>query len=174
MTNSSHTFWDFSLRIYQAPEVAIACLSLQNDHRLDVNLVLFCLWYGTDYGRMPAPLLEQAYKHSARWRQNIVQPLRDTRSWMKSNGNGELATNTEFEALRQQIKTVELNAEKIQQHTLEYMVQEAPYIGTEQEKEQAATNNLMQLLVMHGARRSPELDDLLTSLIKKAVTTAES
>ncbi len=172
MTNSSHNFWDFSLRIYQAAEVAMTCLSLQNKHHLDVNLVLFCLWYGTDYGPMPAPLLERAYKHSASWKENVVQPLRNTRSWMKSNASGEFAEGAEFETLRQRIKTVELDAEKIQQQALESIVHAAPYLGTIDEREKAVIDNLMLLLAMHETPASPELKKLLAILVSHAVPKA--
>lgn len=39
---STETFWAFSLNLYQHNEIKQACLSLQNDFDLNVNLLLLC------------------------------------------------------------------------------------------------------------------------------------
>ena len=40
-------FWRFSLRFYRLPEVADACITLQEQAGVDVNLLLFLLWHAT-------------------------------------------------------------------------------------------------------------------------------
>ena len=40
-------FWRFSLRFYRQPEVADACIRLQEEAGIDVNLLLFLLWHAT-------------------------------------------------------------------------------------------------------------------------------
>ena len=48
-------FWDFSLAVYGRPGVAPACLALQQRHGADVNLLLFCAWFGAAHrGRLTA------------------------------------------------------------------------------------------------------------------------
>ncbi len=37
-------FWRFSLATYRKPGVATACLALQDECGVDVNLMLFLLW----------------------------------------------------------------------------------------------------------------------------------
>jgi uncharacterized protein (TIGR02444 family) len=37
-------FWRFSLRLYRAPGVGDACIVLQEETGVDVNLLLFLLW----------------------------------------------------------------------------------------------------------------------------------
>ena len=37
-------FWDFSVEVHQKSGVHEACLSLQRDYTLDVNLLFFCCW----------------------------------------------------------------------------------------------------------------------------------
>ena len=37
----------FSLRFYRQPEVADACIALQEEAGVDVNLLLFLLWHAT-------------------------------------------------------------------------------------------------------------------------------
>ena len=40
-------FWRFSLRFYRQPRVADACIALQEEAGVDVNLLLFLLWHAT-------------------------------------------------------------------------------------------------------------------------------
>ena len=46
-------FWTFSLRIYGQPGVPPACLTLQDEHGVDVNVLLFAL-YAASCGRQLA------------------------------------------------------------------------------------------------------------------------
>ena len=52
--------WEFSLSVYGKSGVPDACLTLQNSHCLDVNLVLFCLWLATDSRRLAGAEVEEA------------------------------------------------------------------------------------------------------------------
>jgi uncharacterized protein (TIGR02444 family) len=119
------SFWNFSLRVYAAPGVAQACLSLQDQHNLDVNLVLLCAWHGSHHGRIaPATFLDM-HSFADAWSQNVIKPLRSVRVWMK--GRESLVTNSEgdpgsFDSLRNSIKSTELHGEKIQQQQLESMI----------------------------------------------------
>ena len=38
-------FWRFSLRFYRLPKAADACIELQEEAGVDVNLLLFLLWH---------------------------------------------------------------------------------------------------------------------------------
>ena len=38
-------FWRFSLRFYRQPRVADACIALQEESGVDVNLLLYLLWF---------------------------------------------------------------------------------------------------------------------------------
>ena len=46
MAFPDHPFWDFSLGIYGWAGIPQACLELQSAHELDVNILLYCLWFG--------------------------------------------------------------------------------------------------------------------------------
>ena len=59
MGTANGDLWEFSLKLYSEPGVAASCLSLQNQHGFDVNLVLFCIWYGFRHGELTEDLLEQ-------------------------------------------------------------------------------------------------------------------
>jgi uncharacterized protein (TIGR02444 family) len=110
MPNKPQKFWTFSLELYDAEGVAAACLELQDAYQLDVNLILFCFWHGSAYGKIDQELLQNIIKLSIEWRSGVVQPLRSARSWMKLNSN----PSDQFDSLRERIKADELMAEKFQ------------------------------------------------------------
>ncbi len=43
-TPAGSPFWQFSLRFYRLPNVADACIALQEDAGVDVNLLLYLLF----------------------------------------------------------------------------------------------------------------------------------
>ncbi len=110
MPNKPQNFWNFSLELYDREGVAAACLKLQDAYQLDVNLLLFCFWHGSAYGRIDQELLQKVIELSIEWRCGVVQPLRSARTWMKHNPN----PSEQFESLREKIKASELLAEKFQ------------------------------------------------------------
>jgi uncharacterized protein (TIGR02444 family) len=117
------SFWDFSVRTYRTPGVPDACLSLQNDHGADVNMLLYCAWIGVVSGPFDGELFRRASEFSTRWAENVVIPLRGARTWMKHTGCDSDPVSTEpCMELREEIKTVEFAAEKLQQEALESMV----------------------------------------------------
>ena len=110
MPNKPQKFWNFSLALYDAQGVAAACLELQEAYQLDVNLILFCFWHGSAYGKIDQELLQNVLEVSIEWRCGVVQPLRSARAWMKLNPN----PSKQFDSLRERIKADELMAEKFQ------------------------------------------------------------
>ena len=117
------SFWDFSVRTYRTSGVSEACLALQNDQGADVNMLLFCCWIGAAVGPFDDELFSRASEYSARWVENVVIPLREARTWMKHTGcTAELTPTEDCMQLREQVKSVEFAAEKMQQQVLESMV----------------------------------------------------
>ena len=113
-------FWDFSVRTYRTQGVPDACLSLQNDHGADVNMLLYCCWVGVYVGQFDDALFKRASQFSSTWADNVVMPLRSARTWMKHEGCGVGPVSTDnCMALREKIKSVEFHCEKLQQETLE-------------------------------------------------------
>lgn len=119
-------FWDFSVRTYRTPGVPEACLSLQNEHSADVNMVLFCCWVGARRGAFDDRLFEAACNFSDQWAGQVVIRLREARTWMKHSGCFEPGVPTEeCMRLREDVKKVEFAAEKLQQQVLESLVEPA-------------------------------------------------
>lgn len=116
----SETFWDFSVRTYRTEFVPEACLSLQDERGVDVNMLLFCCWYGVTRGQQEKEKFQHVFEFSENWAEQVVRPLRNVRTWMKLDGciDPRMPTETCME-FREKVKGVEFNAEKIQQDVLE-------------------------------------------------------
>ena len=113
-------FWDFSVSTYRQPGVAEACLSLQDRFGCDVNVLLYCCWFGCTRGLMIERTFNAALSFSEPWANEVVRPLRTARTWMKIAGCGNTDVSTEScMSLRDDIKAAELKAEHLQQDTLE-------------------------------------------------------
>ena len=103
-------FWHWSLAFYRDPTVAEACLTLQDQHGADVNVVLVLLWQAS-LGAAPFAAGEVAALDAAiaDWRAEVIVPLRSLRRALK--GRGE-------DAVRQPVATAELAAERSAQGRL--------------------------------------------------------
>ncbi len=116
----TESFWDFSVRTYRTENVPEACLTLQDEKGVDVNMLLYCCWYGVTRGQMEESFFQHVFEFSENWAVRVVRPLRHVRTWMKLDGcqDPRMPTETCME-FREKVKGVEFNAEKIQQDVLE-------------------------------------------------------
>ena len=77
-------FWRFSLRFYRQPGVAEACIALQEESGVDVNLLLFLLWHAAQRRRLSVAEIERLERKIGAWRDLAVIPLRAIRRALKS------------------------------------------------------------------------------------------
>src|SRR5258708_469334 len=119
-TQAGSPFWRFSLRTYRQPGVADACIALQDECGVDVNVLLFFLWLAADKKLVPALNARAVCEQAALWHDDVVLPLRTLRRKLKA-GSTLVAHNT-AELFRTRIKAVELEAERLQQEALFAMV----------------------------------------------------
>lgn len=113
--------WDFSLALYGSPNVERICLTLQDEFKAKVNLLLWCCWLEARGIRLTPLRLEQALQRTASWEESVIKPLRQLRQAIKQEyGVGEGAV----EACRQKIKMAELAAEKVELDSLEALAGE--------------------------------------------------
>ncbi|HEY1363613.1 MAG TPA: TIGR02444 family protein [Xanthobacteraceae bacterium] len=109
-------FWRFSLGFYRRPGVADACIRLQEESGLDVNLLLFLLWQATHRRALSVAEVEHLEGRIAAWRETTVVPLRRMRRALKSPP--DLIDGGTAELFRTRIKAVELEAERLQQEAM--------------------------------------------------------
>ena len=168
------SFWDFSVRTYRTSGVSEACLSLQNDQGADVNMLLYCCWVGAAVGTFDDELFSRASEYSARWAENVVIPLREARTWMKHTGCTAEPTPTEdCMQLREQVKSVEFAAEKMQQQVLESLlsVKKSPTAAEQLIDDVAA--NLKRDLESIGIQRSTEVRRRIAEIVGAAFPVAD-
>ncbi len=108
--NSQDSLWQFALAYYQRPAVAELCLELQDQWGADVCLLLWCLWLERQDVRLDSERLQEVHARFQPWRQQVVEPLRQLRRQLKHNYG---TADGDIEALRQQVKQVELHSEKL-------------------------------------------------------------
>ena len=109
--------WAFAVDIYARPGVAEACLKLQNEAGVDVMMFLMAAYAAVRHRILLTPPEIRKLEEACRpWREQIVRPIRAIRSKLKS---GPLpAPNSETEQFRSQVKSIELAAERLQNHLL--------------------------------------------------------
>ncbi|WP_375379832.1 TIGR02444 family protein [Pseudomonas hormoni] len=103
----SSDLWSFSLGTYARPGVEAACLTLQSAG-VNVCLVLCGLWLGQRGVACNEQRLQQLHNVAEPWDADVVRPLRALRMQWKV-----VATeDAELNALREQVKALELEAER--------------------------------------------------------------
>lgn len=128
-------FWRFSLRFYRQPAVADACIALQEEAGVDVNLLLFLLWHAAArHELLPADVAALEERIGA-WRDTTVVPLRALRRALKTPP--ALVAPAAAEMFRTRIKAVELEAERLQQEAM-YELARATLLGQEASSPAAA------------------------------------
>lgn len=170
-TTMPEGFWDFSNRVYRKPDVSRCCLSLQDLYGLDVNLLLFACWHARSRGLFEPALVEKALAFSSTWADHVVKPLRGARRWMKTQTENNLGED--FHRLREQIKALELQCEKFQEHTLESLVSGRELLQSVEMQIASAVYNLLYILLSafnpQQLPRPLPLRDSLATLILSAL-----
>src|SRR5690554_1184352 len=109
------SLWEFSVNLYCQPGIEALCLQLQDEQQVPITLLLFICWLDCN-GKTAAPeALTKLLGSTTAWHQQVVQPLRAARRWIKLQAPlDELQTEC-----REQIKTAELAAERWELQRLE-------------------------------------------------------
>ncbi len=120
-----HPFWDFALDVYRRPGVSDACLELQENQQVDVNLLLFVCWIGVSgRGRLSAEEIGLCIETVRPWHDTVVRPLRAVRRTLKG-GLGSAPAGL-ADGLRRQIQAREIDAEHIEQLMLTAAIPRQP------------------------------------------------
>jgi uncharacterized protein (TIGR02444 family) len=120
----SSDLWSFSLGTYARPGVEAACLQLQATG-VNVCLLLCGLWLGQRGVACNEQRLQWLRNVAEPWDSDVVQPLRALRTQWKSAA----AKDMEVNALREQVKALELEAERLLLWRLERVAHSWPQCG---------------------------------------------
>jgi uncharacterized protein (TIGR02444 family) len=117
-------FWRFSLHFYRQTGVSDACIALQDDCGVDVNLLLFLFWLAAEGQLLSEAEVRKLADEVRDWRNLTIIPIRDARRRLK--GAKTLVEPGKQEAFRNKIKAIELEAERLQQGALYDFTQSGP------------------------------------------------
>lgn len=107
--------WAWTLAAYERPGVPSACLVLQDEYGLSTAFLLWAVWAkGAD-----SQSLTKGASLAKSWEASVLRPTRGVRRWLKPTlpSIDELAR----EALRNQVKSMELEAERLLMESLEQL-----------------------------------------------------
>jgi uncharacterized protein (TIGR02444 family) len=161
-TSQGSPFWRFSLRFYRQPGVADACIALQEDSGVDVNLLMFLLWHAAQQRRLSPIAVAELEHRIGGWREMTVVPLRAVRRALKAPP--ALVPAAAAEAFRTRIKAVELEAERLQQESMYELARRAPLGEPAPSAAQAARANVAAYeQICRAAFAKPVVDTLLAA-----------
>lgn len=162
---STPSLWIFANDRYKRDGVSQLCLRLQNEQGFDTNLILFCCWFGTHYGIVEPALMQTLYEYSCNWNNNAVQPVRQTRGWLKALIESSPTNQQELTELREKVKEVELECERHQLDELEAQAKATKPARTSSNEEECAWKNLELLRQQMGVSDSAAVE-LLRELLE--------
>ena len=162
-------FWAFSLDLYRCPEVEAACLTLQDGHGLDVNLVLLAAWATHTARRLTPSLAGRLRALGDAYQADVMQPLRQARRALKSHASGS-ALAPLLADRRRALLGLELDLERLEQLQLEGLLDEAESLGASPAANLFVTN--LELLYADRGLPAPVLAVLASALADSAVAAA--
>lgn len=107
---TDHALWRFAVALYAKPSVARACMHLQDDHGLDVCMLLACLWYARERSRALEPARLRELRHRVAPIADWTARLRVLRRELEHTAQRDPT----WRGLHQQAKTTELDAEALE------------------------------------------------------------
>ena len=143
--------WNFALELYAKPGVEQACLELQ-EAGSDVCLLLAGAWLERRGVRCLDERLHALTAVANPWQREVIAPLRRTRRDWRTAAKGD----AELTTLREQIKKLELQAERVLLERLQVLAESWPNEASgDGWLIRLANNDSAALQVLRGAVRLP-------------------
>lgn len=143
--------WNFALELYARAGVEQACLELQEAGN-DVCLLLTGAWLQRRGVRCLDERLQALQALAGPWQREVVTPLRQVRQDWRANASQD----AELAALREQVKKLELQAERILLDRLQALAENWPdEAGDNDWLVRLAEGNSAALQVLRGAVDPP-------------------
>jgi len=112
----TNPFWTFSLGYYRGAGVSEACLELQDNCGVDVNVVLFLLWQAAQKRKVADDDVKVLADKVRPWQIEVIGPIRALRRKLKTDA--PLLDKGLAELFRTKIKAIELESERLQQDAM--------------------------------------------------------
>jgi uncharacterized protein (TIGR02444 family) len=163
---SKSPFWQFSIKFYAVPGVAPACITLQDEAGVDVNLLFFLLWNASLNRTLTKDEVAELDRTIGVWRNTAVIPLREIRRALKTPP--AMLTPDVAETFRNRIKTAELEAERLQQEAMYALAQSGRFRGSAPTPVEAARASLTSYQAILRPFPPQPLEVVLTAFAKNA------
>jgi len=163
---SKSPFWQFSIKFYAVPGVAPACITLQDEAGVDVNLLFFLMWNASLNRTLTKDEVAELDRTIGVWRNTAVIPLREIRRALKTPP--AMLTPYVAETFRNRIKTAELEAERLQQEAMYALAQSGRFRGSAPTPVEAARANLTSYQAILRPFPPQPLEVVLTAFAKNA------
>ena len=157
-------FWRFSVKFYAVPGVAPACIELQDQAGVDVNVLFFLLWNATQNRALNDSEVADLDRMIGAWRDMAVVPIRNVRRALKTPPPVLAAEAAEDSRTR--IKAVELEAERLQQEALYDLAQSGRFGRPAAGREQAAHASVEAYQALLGHFPPKALDAVLSAFAR--------
>jgi uncharacterized protein (TIGR02444 family) len=115
--SGGHALWPFALETYGRPGVEPILLELQDAHDQCVPYLLWALWLAAEGCAADEAVLARAADLARAWQDAAVAPLRGLRRNLKTPAKA--APKRAWETLREGVKALELDAERMLLQMLE-------------------------------------------------------
>lgn len=143
--------WNFALELYARAGVEKACLELQEAGN-DVCLLLAGAWLQQRGVRCLNERLQALQALASPWQREVIAPLRQVRQDWRTNASQD----AELAALREQVKKLELQAERVLLDRLQALAENWPTEASGDDwLARLAGGNSAALHVLHGAVAHP-------------------
>lgn len=122
---TSTPLWEYACALYEKQGVQQACLQLQDDHRVNVPLILFFCWAMTVKGGIDGQVLKQAAHRADIVDTTLTGALRGIRRGMKQASFAQ----AQWQKLRQAVVDSELQSERLLLADLESFYDQAQSVS---------------------------------------------
>lgn len=159
------SLWAFSLELYRRKGVASTLIDWQDALGVNVNVALCVCWAARRESRaLTEAEITRLHNAVSAWNTAVTQPIRRVRRDIKARTelNSLMGTDT----FREQVKAVELDAERIEQHVLVANM-DVGERSDGQNASRAAREGLERLLMLNGGSplgRSSDVEVLVAAL----------
>ena len=120
-TAVSTPIWDFVLNYYGRKGVSDALIGLQDNHGIDVNMLLFLMWMAAQSKSVAADDVKFVSTTSQAWQRAVVVPIRGVRRLLKENA--PLVPAEAAAAFRKKVQAIELEGEQLQLNAMAALVE---------------------------------------------------
>ncbi|MEP6885207.1 MAG: TIGR02444 family protein [Gammaproteobacteria bacterium] len=165
--------WTFTVSLYGDPGVAAECLSLQERFGVNINLLLFCTYLGSEYGvSLSREDIACAESAIAGWQMHVVNALRGVRRFLKPPSEGrECSHDASAESLRAQVKSAELEAERMEAEMLTdwYLAHRSEW--RRDDRNTTLAGNCATVLAHYGAAQADLPQRLIAAALARTAST---